>query len=101
MSQYQIEYRHNGVPSVFELFLFVNPLGKNCYTCQHEVLKLIDLVTSNIDLHILPFHNQRLVEDYMQQLGIKKQTCRREITSFNRYTGHLSHIKQPVCKGND
>lgn len=72
MSQYQIEYRHNGVPSVFELFLFVNPLGRNCYTCQQEVLKLIDLVTSNIDLHILPFHNQRLVEDYMQQLGIKK-----------------------------
>ncbi|MBZ6528194.1 DsbA family protein [Aerococcaceae bacterium DSM 111021] len=70
MSQYQIEYRHNGVSNVFEFFLFVNPLGHTCYTCEQEVLKLIDLVASNIDLHILPFHNQHLVENFMRQLGI-------------------------------
>lgn len=70
MSQYQIEYRHNGVSNIFELFLFVNPLGHNCYLCEQEVLKLIDLVASNIDLHILPFHNQQLVENFMAQLDV-------------------------------
>lgn len=70
MSQYQIEYRHNGVSNIFEMFLFVNPLGAACYQCEQEVLKLVDLVASNIDLHILPFHNQRLVENFMSQLGL-------------------------------
>lgn len=83
MSQYQIEYRHNGISKVFEMFLFVNPLGTQCYECEQEVFKLIDLVAADIDLHILPFHNQRIVENFMYQLGIPSSDLKQRNYVFN------------------
>lgn len=70
--QYQIEYRLNGVSCLFELYLFVNPLGRHCYVSEQELLKVIDMVSTNIDFHILPFHNQDLVESFMSQSGVKQ-----------------------------
>lgn len=83
MSQYQIEYRHNGVSKVFEMFLFVNPLGSQCYRCEQEVFKLIDLVASDIDLHILPFHNQYIVENFMNQSGIPATNLKQRNYVYN------------------
>lgn len=65
MNQYQIDYGLNGISNVFELYLFVNPLGKSCYQSERELLKVVDLIASEIDLHIIPVHNQRLVDAYM------------------------------------
>lgn len=83
MSPYQIEYKHNGISKVFEMFLFVNPLGTQCYECEQEVFKLIDLVAADIDLHILPFHNQRIVENFMYQLGIPSSDLKQRNYVFN------------------
>ncbi len=67
MNQYRIEYRHNGVASYLELYLFVNPLGQSCYISEKEILKLPHLITSKIDFHILPLLNQNLIQDYMRR----------------------------------
>lgn len=83
MSQYQIEYSHNGISKVFEIFLFVNPLGTQCYECEQEVFKLIDLVAADIDLHILPFHNQRIVENFMHQLDLPTSDLKQRNYVFN------------------
>ncbi|XJS11345.1 DsbA family protein [Aerococcaceae bacterium WGS1372] len=96
MSQYQIEYRHNGVSKVFEIFLFVNPLGTQCYQCEQEVFKLIDLVAADIDLHILPFHNQRIVENFMNQLNIPTSDLDRRNLVFNKVY-HASLAYKAAC----
>lgn len=81
MNQYQIEYRLNGVSNIFELYLFVNPLGVSCYQSEIEILKLLDLIAADIDLHILPIHNQSLVEQYMlrHQINPNDLTLRNQI----------------------
>lgn len=69
-SEYQIEYRTNGIPKVFEFYLFVNPLGRQCFNCERELTKTIDLISAKTDVHILCFHNQSIVTEFMNRLGI-------------------------------
>lgn len=80
--QYLIEYRHNGVAMIFEVYLFVNPLGHVCYSAEQELLKVVDRVATQIDVHILPFHNQNLVERFMGQLGLAKSDLKQRNTIF-------------------
>lgn len=72
MNQYQIEYRLNGISNIFEIYLFVNPLGQMCYETECELLRLLDVISSDVELHILPFHNQKLVETAMDRLNLDK-----------------------------
>ncbi|WP_124058004.1 DsbA family protein [Vaginisenegalia massiliensis] len=70
MNSYQVDYHTNGVSKVFEFYLFVNPLGRICYYSQQEMMNAVDRISSKTDIHILCFHNQRTVVDFMKQLKI-------------------------------
>lgn len=70
LSNYQIDYRTNGKPKLFEFYLFVNPLGRKCYYSEQEVNAAIEMISSKVDLHIVCFHNQKIVTDYIKQLNI-------------------------------
>lgn len=83
-SNYQVEYRKNGIPNVFEFYLFVNPLGRKCYVCEKELDKSINMISAKADLHILCYHNQYIVSEFMEQLGIPKS----DLTSRN----HIYHL---------
>lgn len=73
MTQFQISYGHNGVSNIFELYLFINPLGYPCYKSQVEVLKMIEMLASEVDLHILPLLNQKIIERFMAQRGLDQR----------------------------
>lgn len=72
VSQYQVEYKCNGIPNFFEFYLFVNPLGNKCYQCERELFETVDLISSKVDVHILPFYHQALVDDFIEQLNVPK-----------------------------
>ncbi|NEW63886.1 thioredoxin domain-containing protein [Facklamia sp. 253] len=78
-SNYQVEYMTNGVPKVFEFYLFVNPLGQKCYVCECELQKTLTKISTNVDIHVICFHNQQIVSDFMKQLNIPSS----DLTSRN------------------
>ncbi|MFK8242441.1 DsbA family protein [Aerococcaceae bacterium zg-252] len=69
----------NGVPKVFEFYLFVNPLGQKCYVCECELQKTLTKISTNVDIHVICFHNQQIVSDFMKQLNIPSS----DLTSRN------------------
>ncbi|WP_051221035.1 DsbA family protein [Eremococcus coleocola] len=69
---YQVEYKYNGVQNIFEFYLFINPLGTLCYQSEQEITKAIDVISTNTDIYILPFHNQDIVNLFMERKGIKR-----------------------------
>lgn len=69
-SDYQVEYRTNGIPKVFEFYLFVNPLGQKCYSCEKELDITLELISAKTDVHILCYHSQYIVAEFMKQLNI-------------------------------
>lgn len=91
-SEYQVEYRTNGIPKIFEFYLFVNPLGYQCYNCERELTKTIDLISAKTDVHILCFHSQNIVTEFMNRLGIPST----DLTSRNHiyrsvYLASIAH----------
>ena len=46
---------------IFELFLFVNPLGTYCYRCENELLKFVRNSEFKVHYHFLTFHNLQTV----------------------------------------
>ncbi|WP_446452116.1 DsbA family protein [Tuanshanicoccus lijuaniae] len=69
----------NGVPKVFEFYLFVNPLGQKCYVCECELQKTLTKISTSVDIHVLCFHNQQIVSEFMKQLNIPSS----DLTSRN------------------
>lgn len=51
---------------IFELFLFVNPLGTYCYRCENELLKFVRNSEFKVHYHFLTFHNLQTVNQYMK-----------------------------------
>lgn len=89
---YQVEYTTNGIPKIFEFYLFVNPLGQKCFTCEKEINKIDQIISSKIDIHVLCFHNQYIVSQFMKQLNIDES----DLTSRNHiyrlvYLASLAH----------
>lgn len=66
----QVEYQYNGVPNLFEFYLFVNPLGSLCYQCEQEISKVVKAISTSTDVYILPYHNQTTVKEFMERLSI-------------------------------
>lgn len=69
-ANYQIEYKYNGIPNVHEFYLFVNPLGASCLHCEREINECIEWISSDVSIHILPYHNHKVISNYMEQLGL-------------------------------
>lgn len=66
---------------IFDCYLFINPLGKQCYKCEQEVMKFIERTPHKVHVHFLPFHNFKSVTQYMKnnQLNDKNIDLRNEI----------------------
>ena len=66
---------------IFDCYLFINPLGKQCYKCEQEVMKFIKRTPHKVHVHFLPFHNFKSVTQYMKnnQLNVKNIDLRNEI----------------------
>lgn len=37
LPSYQVEYQVNGIPKLFEFYLFVNPLGRKSFYAEQEL----------------------------------------------------------------
>ncbi|WP_314680629.1 DsbA family protein [uncultured Granulicatella sp.] len=66
---------------IFDCYLFINPLGKQCYKCEQEVMKFVKRTPHKVHVHFLPFHNFKSVTQYMKnnQLNVKNIDLRNEI----------------------
>ena len=66
---------------IFELFLFVNPLGTYCYRCENELLKFVSNSEFKVHYHFLTFHNLQTVNQYMknQKLPVTDLDLRNDI----------------------
>lgn len=69
LPSYQVEYQVNGIPKLFEFYLFVNPLGSKSRYAEQELSKTVNIIAAKVDVHILTFHNQRIVTEFMEHLG--------------------------------
>ena len=70
ISNYLVEYQLNGIPSSFEFYLFVNPLGMKCYKTEQELINSLSIISSKVDLNIITFHNHKLVPYFLNQLNL-------------------------------
>ena len=59
---------------IFELYLFVNPIGLKCLNSEHEVLHFIESLEVNegfkVHFRFLTFHNFNTVTQYMKRLNM-------------------------------
>mgnify|MGYP000854233680 CR=1 FL=1 len=51
---------------IFELYLFVNPLGSYCYRCENELLKFVRNSEFKVHYQFVTFHNLQTVNQYMK-----------------------------------
>ncbi|AZP05050.1 DsbA family protein [Jeotgalibaca ciconiae] len=58
-------------PKIYEVYLFVNPIGLKCYQAEQEVLKFIeDMDHIKIHFRFITFHNFNTVSQYMKRLNL-------------------------------
>lgn len=56
---------------IYELYLFVNPIGLKCYNIEQEVLRFIeDVEDVKIHFRFITFHNFNTVTQYMKRLNL-------------------------------
>lgn len=70
MTQYQVAYKTNGQPKLFEFYLFVNPIGTLCQAMENEVSKTITKIDAKTDMNIICFTPQQVVTQHMKRLNI-------------------------------
>lgn len=70
LPSYQVEYQVNGIPRLFEFYLFINPLGRKSYYAEQEISKTVNMIAAKVDIHFLTFHNQKIVTEFMNYLGV-------------------------------
>lgn len=58
-------------PQIYELYLFVNPIGLKCYHTEQEVLRFIES-RKDVKIHFrfITFHNFNTVTQYMKRLNL-------------------------------
>lgn len=58
-------------PQIYELYLFVNPIGLKCYYTEQEVLRFIES-RKDVKIHFrfITFHNFNTVTQYMKRLNL-------------------------------
>lgn len=61
----------NGIPSMFELYLFINPLGQKCLKSEYDLMQVYQQISENIDVHILPFNNVGISQTFFEQMCIE------------------------------
>ena len=64
------EYSPYSLPKFLEFYLFVNPLEQQSYQAEMALIDVTHCLPIKTDLHILCYHNQRMVSQFMRQLNI-------------------------------
>lgn len=76
MSNYHL-YQSNPTPlsseRIFDFYLFVNPLGKQCYHCEKEVLQFIEQSSDKVHVYFIAFHNFQAVTQYMRYMHLNEK----------------------------
>lgn len=57
---------------IFEFFLFVNPLGSQCLSCEEELLRFINESEKRVHLTIIAAANLSLFYKYLHQANLTK-----------------------------
>ena len=72
---------HTSHEKIFELYLFVNPLGSYCYRCENELLKFVRNSEFKVHYQFVTFHNLQTVNQYMknQKLPVTDLDLRNDI----------------------
>ena len=65
---------HMGVYPSIEIYLFVNPLGKNCAEAEKLLIDFTSTRSEKIDLTIIPLINQRMITATFEQQTIDLET---------------------------
>ena len=65
---------HMGVYPLIEIYLFVNPLGKNCAEAEKLLIDFTSTRSEKIDLTIIPLINQRMITATFEQQTIDLET---------------------------
>lgn len=77
---------------VFDLYLFVNPLGPYCYQCEKELLSFIEGFPYKAYFRFITFHNLSTVTTYMKRKGLDTTNIDlRNTISTNIYDAALSY----------
>lgn len=86
MPQEQVAYQvtGHGQAKLFELYLFVNPLGQECRMVERELSRAVKQMPAKTDVHILCFTSQPLIARYMTQLGYEPQDLRHRNEIFQK-----------------
>lgn len=67
---------------MFEIFLFVNPIGVYCYDTEVSVKKTVDELDISSSFHFIPITNSKVIRDDI----IRRKTCGQTINDIPEYT---------------
>ena len=67
---------------MFEIFLFVNPIGVYCYDTEVSVKKTVDELDISSSFHFVPITNSKVIKDDI----IRRKTCGQTIDDIPEYT---------------
>lgn len=56
---------------VFELFLFVNPMGSTCLNCEKEILSFIENTDKKVYFRFITYHDFHLFNEYLKSQNMK------------------------------
>ena len=78
---------------IYELYLFVNPIGLKCYRTEQEVLRFIeDREDIKIHFRFITFHNFATVTQYMKRLNVPANDLQlRNQMYFSIYDASLAY----------
>ena len=67
---------------MFEIFLFVNPIGVYCYDTEVSVKKTVGELDISSSFHFIPITNSKVIRDDI----IRRKTCGQTINDIPEYT---------------
>lgn len=72
MSDCHMPYSKEKKQLIFELYLFINPIGFNCYQCEQEILSFMQDSEYKVHIHFVTFHNFNTVTQHMRRLHLNE-----------------------------
>lgn len=57
---------NEGEHLMLEIHLFVNPLGRRCFRCEHDVLKVDQQLNTKVNYRFIPFFNMATIQQTIE-----------------------------------
>lgn len=71
-----------GVRAMFEIFLFINPIGLYCYNIENQIQETINQLGLEVSYHFVPIANVNIVQDDI----LRRQTSKQQVGNFTYYS---------------